>query len=138
MSKKKKREDFGRPPKDIDWKQFEGMCRIHCTKEEIAAIFDVDPVTIDTKVKEKYGSTFSIVWKRYASEGKMSLRRQQLKRAIEDGDVTMLKWLGIHLLGQNPSIEVKVEKTPTDELLSEAKELLKELEHDNYKVIDHE
>ena len=138
MKKNKEKKDQGRPPKDIDWKQFEGMCRIHCTKEEIAAILDVDMATIDTRVKAKYGEIFSVVWKRFASEGKMSLRRQQLKRAIEDGDVTMLKWLGIHLLGQNPSIEVKVEKTPTDELLLEARELLKELEHDNYKVIDHE
>lgn len=67
---------MGRPPIEIDWKQFEALCRICCTLDEIAAWFNCSEDTIQNKCAEKYEETFSAVLKRISAGGRMSLRRR--------------------------------------------------------------
>lgn len=88
----------------INQKQFEAMCGIMCTKEEIADVFDVDADTLNTWCKQTYGDTFSAVYKKKSSNGKMSLRRFQFKQAEKNS--TMAIWLGKQWLGQKDYVDL--------------------------------
>ena len=89
----------------INKDQFEKMCAIQCTKEEIANIFEVDADTLNTWCKKTYGDTFSVIYKNYADKGKMSLRRYMFKQA--EKNPTMAIWLSKQHLGMRDVIEEK-------------------------------
>jgi len=93
----------GRPKKVIDKKQFEGMCEIQCTKEEMCNILDVDEKTLTRWCKEVYGEGFSEIYKKKSQAGKMSLRRAQFQMA--QTNTTMAIWLGKQYLGQTDKNE---------------------------------
>jgi hypothetical protein len=115
---------MGRPRKEIDYAVFEGLCRIQCTEVEIASIFQVDIDTLNARLKENYGETFSEVYKKYSASGRISLRRAQIK-AAENGNPTMLIWLGKQYLGQRDQIDHKVEVSSVEA----AKQAMKEIMH---------
>lgn len=98
----------GRPRKEINLEQLKAMCRIQCTAEECAAIFEVDADTLDARIKEAGFRGFSDFYKKYNHEGKASLRRAQWKAAVEDNNPTMLVWLGKNMLAQTDKQDVKV------------------------------
>ena len=103
MSKRDKyktKDRGGRPKKHIDKALFENLCRIQCTKEEIGNVLEVDEKTITRFCKEEYGEAFKDVWEMKSAPGKMSLRRWQFKVA-ENGNPTMLVWLGKQYLNQS-------------------------------------
>ena len=97
---------MARPEKILDQRQFEEMCRIHCTKEEILAILDMDEDTLSKRIRDLYGRNccFSGVYKRFSSNGKMSLRRWQWANA-EKGNATLQIWLGKQELAQREIVE---------------------------------
>lgn len=98
---------MGRPRKEINFAVFEGLCRIQCTEVEIASVLQVDIDTLNARLKENYGETFSEVYKKHSAPGKISLRRAQFK-AAENGNSTMLVWLGKQYLGQKDKHELEV------------------------------
>lgn len=98
---------MGRPRKEIDKQKFETLCAIFCTEEEIANIFDCSIDTVNNWCKRTYKATFSEVYKKKSSTGKMSLRRMQYK-AAEAGNVSMLIWLGKQYLGQKEQQETTI------------------------------
>ncbi len=100
-----KKNKGGRPKKVIDKNQFEGMCEIQCTKEEMCNILNVDEKTLTRWCKEIYGEGFSEIYKKKSQVGKMSLRRAQFKMA--QTNTTMAIWLGKQYLGQTDKNEVK-------------------------------
>ena len=65
----------------INQKQFEGLCALQCTKEEIAAMFDVDADTLNDWCKDVYGNTFSAVFNVKRQAGNISLRRNLMKQS---------------------------------------------------------
>ena len=89
---------MGRPKKPIDQKQFENLCGLQCTLEEVCAFFDVTDVTLNTWCKKTYGTTFSEVFKVKRGTGKISLRRSQFKLA--EKSAAMAIWLGKQYLDQ--------------------------------------
>lgn len=96
----------GRPKKKIDKKQFEELCQIQCTREEICAVLDCDEVTLNRWCKETYdGNSFSLVFEQKRQGGKTSLRRKQWKLA--DTNATMAIFLGKQFLEQKDNVEVK-------------------------------
>lgn len=95
----------GRPRIEISQQQFEALCNIMCTEEEIAGIFDCSVDTIENWCKRTYKQTFSEVYKRKSATGKMSLRRKQREVAMA-GNTTMLIWLGKQYLGQRDVVDV--------------------------------
>lgn len=103
MANKKK----GRPIIDIDKNQFEKLCFLQCTEEEIAGFFDCSIDTINNYCKRTYDMTFSDVYKKKSSKGKISLRRSQFK--IAEKNATMAIWLGKQYLGQIDAIENNVD-----------------------------
>lgn len=106
----------GRPKKKIDYQTVEKLANIQCTQEEISNFLGISTRTLQ-KDKE-----FLRIYKKGLENGKMSLRRMQFKKA-NDGNVSMLIWLGKQYLGQTD----KVEKNNTHEIedLSALVDLLK-------------
>ena len=107
----------GRPPKEIDQKQFENLCGLQCTLEEICGWFDVTDKTLDSWCKRTYNASFSEVFKQKRGAGKISLRRSQWRLA--EKNATMAIFLGKQFLGQRDNVDVNVTNNdgmPLDEL----------------------
>lgn len=96
---------MGRPRKEIDQKQFEALCGIWCTIEEVCSFFDVTDKTLNSWCRRTYGKTFSEVFKQKRRMGNISLRRYQFQ-AAKKGNVTMLIWLGKQHLGQTDKVQM--------------------------------
>ena len=94
---------MGRPRKEINQKEFEKLCGLQCTKEEIAAFFEMNMDTLESRIKEIYGQTFSEVFKQKKGVGKISLRRSQWRLA--EKSAAMAIFLGKNLLGQSDKQE---------------------------------
>lgn len=94
----------GRPPINIDWKEFDKLCAIHCTLAEIADFFDCSEDTIERRVLEDKKINFAEYYKKKTSGGKRALRRVQLEKAL-NGNTTMMIWMGKQLLGQTEKQE---------------------------------
>ena len=117
----KNQKKTGRPQKEIDEKLFENLCAIFCTQEEIAGIFDCSIDTINNWCKRTYGETFSDTYKKKSAKGKTSLRRWQFK-AAENGNVSMMIFLGKNYLGQSDRAEIEVPDTNINIMVSAATE----------------
>ena len=96
-----------RPRKEIDQKQFEGLCGLQCTKEEICGFFDVTDKTLEGWCKRTYKAGFSEVFRHKRGLGKISLRRHQWRLA--EKNAAMAIWLGRNYLGQKEEPEETVE-----------------------------
>lgn len=109
----------GRPKKEIDIKQFENLCELMCTEEEIAGWFNCSVDTIERWCKREYKVTFAEIFKRLSSKGKLSLRRAQF-RIAENGNATMAIWLGKQYLGQSDRPEESIDVEDSDSYFEEA------------------
>lgn len=89
---------MGRPKKPIEQKQFEELCQIQCTEEEICAVLNVSDPTLNSWCKATYGKTFLEVFREKRIGGKTSLRRKQW--ALAETNATLAIWLGKQYLGQ--------------------------------------
>ena len=87
----------------IDKKQFENLCGLQCTINEVCDFFDVEDDTLNSWCKKTYGTTFSEVFKRKRGKGQISLRRMQWKLA--EKNAAMAIFLGKQYLGQKDKIE---------------------------------
>ena len=89
---------MARPRKEIDQKQFENLCGLQCTLEEICGWFDVCTDTLETWCKRTYNRGFSEVFAQKRGAGKISLRRSQWRLAEKNANMAI--WLGKQYLGQ--------------------------------------
>ena len=97
---------MARPRKEIDQKQFENLCGLQCTLEEICGWFDVTDKTLDSWCKRTYHASFSEVFRQKRGAGKISQRRSQWRLA--EKNATMAIFLGKQFLGQRDSVDVAV------------------------------
>lgn len=97
---------MARPRIEIDKEQFEKLCSLQCTKEEIAGFFNCSEDTIERWCKREYKDNFAVVFAKKRTTGKISLRRTQFQMA--EHNVTMAIWLGKQYLGQSDKQEVGV------------------------------
>lgn len=93
----------GRKRIDIDQDQFEALCEIFATKEEIAHVFRCSEDTIDRWVKRTYKDNFAVVYKKLSIGGKTSIRRAQFE--LMKKSVPMAIFLGKNYLGQKDHID---------------------------------
>ena len=121
---------MARPRKEIDQKQFENLCGLQCTLEEICGWFGVTDKTLNSWCKRTYSESFSEVFRQKRSTGKISLRRSQWKLAEKNANMAI--WLGKQYLGQKDIVEVGVEKdnVQDDALSKSLRELAKGLTSD--------
>lgn len=102
---------IGRPKSVLNWREFEYLCSIGCTLEEIAGFFQIAKSALQVRVQQEFGETFTERYEKLSQGMKVALRRKQLSVAME-GDTSMLKFLGKNALGQKDKLdfdgEVKV------------------------------
>lgn len=108
---------MGRPQVDIDQTQFENLCGLQCTLQEISGWFKCSEDTIERWCKRTYGENFAETYKIHSAKGKMSLRRAQFRLA--EKSAAMAIFLGKNYLGQtdNTVIEDKSALEKLDEIL---------------------
>lgn len=104
----------GRPSIEIDKEHFESLCKLQCTKQDIADFFKCSEDTIENFCHKTYGNNFSVVYKKNSVMGKISLRREQWKLA-QKGNCSMLIWLGRQWLGQNDKVVIEKDDVETFE-----------------------
>ena len=92
-------EGGGRPRFEIDYEAVKKLAGIQCTQSEIAAWLGC---SVDTLLRDE---KFCEIYKTGIENGRMSVRRHQW-RALEDGNTTMLVWLGKQYLGQKDKNEL--------------------------------
>ena len=97
---------MARPRIEIDRSQFEKLCSIQCTQEEIAGFFDCSPDTIERWCKREYKEGFAVVYSKKRGVGKISLRRSQFRMA--ETNPSMAIWLGKQYLGQSEKQEIQL------------------------------
>ena len=97
---------MARPRKEIDQKQFENLCGLQCTLEEICGWFDITDKTLDGWCKRTYNASFSEVFKQKRGNGKISLRRMQWRLA--EKNAAMAIWLGKQYLDQKDTVEQNI------------------------------
>lgn len=105
----------GRPKKKIDYDTVRKLSEMWCTEEEIANYLDLSVRTLQRDEE------FCRIYKKGLATGRMSLRRTQVKSAM-NGNVTMQIWLGKQYLGQRDTVEV------TDERLSKIDTLIESID----------
>lgn len=87
----------GRGKLYLNEEQLHKLAALGCTMPEIAIVMDCSEDTL----QRNYAGIIA----RGREEVKMSIRRAQIKKALE-GNSNMLIWLGKHLLGQKDSIDL--------------------------------
>lgn len=102
---------MGRPQIKIDQDQFESLCSLFCTKEDIAGFFKCSDETIERWVKKTYSVTFAVAYRENSAKGRVSLRRAQFYQATKGGKYkegipAMAQWLGKQELGQTDKQEL--------------------------------
>lgn len=95
---------MSRPRLEFSIEEFEKLCALQCTKEEISSWFDFSDDTLERRVNEHYGESFAVVFAKKRGKGKISLRRKQWK--IADNNAAMAIFLGKNYLGQKDFTEV--------------------------------
>lgn len=99
----------GRPKKEIDKSDFEGLLAIMCTLDEVTAFFDhklggCSPDTIERWCKRTYHQKFAEIAAKKRMLGKISLRRSQFELAKKNASMGI--WLGKQYLGQTDTVTV--------------------------------
>lgn len=99
-----------RPTKEVDWDTFDQLCSLQCTQIEIAYQLGMSVDTLATRIREKYNTSFSELFRERRGPGLVSLRTMQYN-AAKNGDTQMMKWLGVNWLDQkSQSITVSDER----------------------------
>ena len=89
---------MARPLKEINQKDFEKLCGLQCTQEEICGFFGVTDKTLRSWCRRTYGRSFSEIFSQKRGLGKISLRRHQFRLAEKNANIAI--WLGKQYLGQ--------------------------------------
>lgn len=89
---------MARPLKEISQNDFEKLCGLQCTKEEICGFFGVTDKTLERWCRRTYKLGFSEVFAQKRGAGKISLRRSQF--ALAKKNANMAIWLGKQYLDQ--------------------------------------
>lgn len=98
---------MGRPRKEINSTEFEKLCGLQCTLEEIAGFFDCSADTIENWCKREYANTFSETYKKFSYGGKLTLRRNMLR--LSEKSASMAIFLAKNWLGMTDNVEIKAD-----------------------------
>ena len=121
---------MARRKKEIEKDDFERLCALQCTRDEICAWFDVTDKTLNGWCRRTYGASFSAVFRQKRVPGKVSLSRAQYKTAMA-GNPTMLVWLGRNWLGQSEQAASEAQDDDKQDGLSKSlQELAEEMDND--------
>lgn len=100
----------GRPKKQLDVRLLFELAKIQCTNPEICAVMRISPNVL-------YDDRYIEIVKSGRESGKMSLRRAQWRKAVEEGNPQMLIFLGKFYLGQKEELILNSTEPEVRELL---------------------
>ena len=89
---------MARPRKEIDWDNFEKLCHMQASLLEMCEFLGVTHKTLEKRVKEHYGESFSQVFAKKRTGGLISLRRNLIKLSEKNAAVAIFlakNWLGM-------------------------------------------
>ena len=109
-------KNMARPRKEIDQAEFEKLCALQCTQQEICDWFRIVHDTLDRWCYEIYEESFSQVFAQKRGIGKASLRRNQWK--LSEKNPSMAIFLGKNYLEQSDKQEHEI-KLPDNKLTIE-------------------
>lgn len=115
---------MGRKPIELDKEKFELLCKVQCTKEEIADEFGCSDDTINNWCKRNYFDesgapmTFSAVFAQKRGAGKTSLRRRAWRMVGKNAAVTI--FFCKNMLGMSDNPENSVDQEDTEAYFDEA------------------
>lgn len=109
-----KKRGRGHPPAQIDKNQFEKLCALQCTRDEILSWFGITEKPLLRWCEKTYGTDFKGAFAMFRGRGKIALRRSQWRMA--ETNPTMAIFLGKQYLDQSDKVEAKVHQT-TDETI---------------------
>ena len=98
---------MGRPLIEIDWDTVDRLCADQCTATEIAANLGISIDTLERATRREKGKTFASFadyFKEKRQVGYQRLRSRQFVSALQEGNPTMLIWLGKQYLGQSDDV----------------------------------
>lgn len=108
MLDKQTKNKGGRPRilfTEKQWKEFEDLCGLQCTKLEISEWFSIDDKTLENLLKEHYNKGFSEVFAQKRTKGLISLRRRQFQLA--ESNPALAIFLGKNYLNQADKQEIQ-------------------------------
>ena len=109
---------MARPRIEINREQFEKLCGLQCTLEEVANFFNCSSDTIERWCKREFKTGFKQVFEDKRSLGFISLRRSQWRLA--ETNAAMAIFLGKNYLGQTDAQRVDI----GGDTLEKAREIL--------------
>lgn len=113
---------MARPRIKIDQSEFEKLCAMQCTLDEIACFFKCSEDTIERWCMRTYKENFAEVFKKKRGTGKIALRRYQFQLAKKNASMAI--FLGKNYLGQRDVVEqktnVEIKSDPLVDLLKES------------------
>jgi len=95
---------MARPRIELDKSQFEKLCAIQCTLEEISGFFSCSEDTVERWCKRELKMSFADAFKKYSVGGRISLRRNQFK--LSEHNASMAIFLGKQYLGHRDQQDV--------------------------------
>ena len=95
----------GRPRKEIDWKEFESLCKLQCSILEMCQWFHISHQTLERRCREFYGETFGQVFEKKRVGGLISLRRNMFRMSEKQPAVAI--FLAKNFLGMTDKQEVQ-------------------------------
>ncbi len=113
----------GRPEKPIDWELVDKLLICGCTATEISAHFDMGYDRFCDRLKDKYGTSFTLYSTEKRQKGISLLKAKQYDKALK-GDNTMLVWVGKNFAGQR---ETPVDITLSPETLTQFDSLMSQM-----------
>jgi len=125
MSKK-----MGRPEKEMNWVLLDSILQLGARLIDCAEMLDMSEDSVQNKIKDEYGCTFSVYRERKMSKIRMRLLQKQYDVAML-GNVSMLIWLGKNILNQSDKMETKtveVSKEDTITLIKEAQNIVEKMQ----------
>lgn len=119
------RKKFNKP-------DFEQLLELGCELGEVASFFGTNKSAVSAWCKSAYHMNFTELKIRHYDCGNISLRRAQMKKAL-DGDTKMLIFLGKNRLGQSEAVTNKSadENSAINILAAQIMEAKKQKESEN-------
>lgn len=118
---------MGRPQVEINWKEVDLFLQAGSNGVEIAERYGIAPDTFYDRCLKDNKIGFTQYAQEKKSLGKALLRAAQYKKAVSGkGDSQMLKWLGIHLLGQKETNLSDIEEASKRGALDAVREIQQE------------
>ena len=103
---------------ELDIKQFENLCGLQCTKDEMCSFFEITDKTLERWCIRTYQKGFSEVFREKRGKGKIALRRSQFRLAEKNANMAI--WLGKQYLGQTDSGKVDIRVVKEDDPITAA------------------